>query len=137
MSEIGYIRFTPHALVGTVVFEFMHIGDEFAGNWAPFTPILDPTVASISLGIFVLVPLIALWMILTEQHWGYALSGAYGLFFFVVEFWHYFDPAHMGPFRWAVVVLAQLFALTCFVLSVRALQIYRPWRSGEATNPSG
>lgn len=36
MVETGRARYTPHALVATMVFEFMHVADELAGNWAPF-----------------------------------------------------------------------------------------------------
>lgn len=128
MTELGIIRYAPHALVATVVFEFMHIGDEFAGNWAPFTPILEPTVASISLGIFTLWAVAGLWLVLTENPWGYVLTGSFGLFFFIVEMWHLFDPANMTMFRWAVVWLAQLSGLICFLISMKALLTFRPWQ---------
>lgn len=134
MNDQGLIRYVPHTLIAATVFEFMHIGDELAGNWAPVTLILEPSIAAVSLGLFVVVPLLALWMITSDRHWGYAISAAYSLFFFVTELWHVFDPAHMTAFRWAVVLFAQLFFLLCFLLSVRALQQYRPWRGmGSST----
>lgn len=57
MVTTGRARYTPHALVSTVVFEFMHIADELAGNWAPFRPFNEPLVATVGMGIFTLVAL--------------------------------------------------------------------------------
>lgn len=107
MPPTGRARYTPHALVATVVFEFMHIADELAGNWAPFTPFNEPLVATIGMGIFTLVALAGLWGVVADHRLGYALAAGFGLFFLVVECWHYVDPANMTVPRWIVLWLAQ------------------------------
>lgn len=116
MVETGRGRYAPHALVAAVVFEFMHIADELAGNWAPFEPFNDPMVGMVGLGVFTLVAMAALWGVLEDQPRGYALAAAFGLFFLVVECWHYFDPANMTTVRWVVLWLAQGSEALAFVL---------------------
>lgn len=118
MVETGRARYTPHALVSTVVFEFMHIADELAGNWAPFRPFNEPLVATVGMGIFTFVALAALWGVLTDRRWGYGLAAFFGLFFLVVECWHYFDPANMTVPRWIVLLLAQGSGATVLVLAI-------------------
>ena len=107
VSPTGRARYTPHALVSTVVFEFMHIADELAGNWAPFEPFNEPLVATVGMGVFTLVALAGLWGVAVDRRMGYAHAAGFGLFFLVVECWHYFDPANMTTVRWAVLWLAQ------------------------------
>jgi hypothetical protein len=107
MVATGRARYTPHVLVSTVVFEFMHITDEVAGNWAPFEPFNDPLVATIGMGVFTLVALTGLWGVVADRQEGYALAAGFGLFFLIVECWHYFDPANMTVPRWIVLWFAQ------------------------------
>lgn len=132
MTDDGAIRYVPHLLLATTVLEFVHVGDEFAGNWAPFTPILEPTVAALSLGAFVLVAAAGLWWVLVDQPWGYVIAGFYGLFFLLAETWHYVDPSNMTAFRWSVVVLTQVCALALVVQCARAVRLHAPWRSHRA-----
>ena len=121
MANAEWTRYAPFALVATVVFEFMHIADELAGDWAPFGPIHHPTVAAFMMGLFTLVAMWSLWWILPSRPWGYGLAGLFSLFFLVAETWHYVDPAHMTIFRWSVVVLAQVSAVVVLALSIRSL----------------
>jgi hypothetical protein len=132
MSETGWARYTPHALVATVVFEFMHIADELAGNWAPFTPINEPTIAAISMGIFTFFGLWGLWWSLEERPWGYGLAALFGLFFGVAELWHLVDDSNMTLFRWIVVLLAQACAAVVIVLGTSGLWRHKPWRGSRA-----
>jgi hypothetical protein len=111
----------PDALVATVVFEFMHIADELAGNWAPFTPFNDPPVATVGMGVFTAVALAALWGVLTERRWGYGLAAAFGGFFLVVECWHYFDPSNMTLPRWTILWLMQGSGVIVLALGARSL----------------
>lgn len=115
-------RYTPHALVSTVVFEFMHIADELAGNWAPFTPFNEPLVATVGVGLFTLVALGGLWGVLTDRWWGYALAAVFGGLFLVVECWHYVDPAYMTGPRWGILLLAQGSGAAVLVLGVTHLR---------------
>lgn len=122
MVETGRARYTPHALVSTVVFEFMHIADELAGNWAPFQPFNEPLVATVGMGLFTFVALAALWGVLTDRRWGYGLAAFFGLLFVVVECWHYFDPANMTVPRWIILLLAQGSGATVLVLGATRLR---------------
>lgn len=128
MADSGWGRYTPHALVATVVFEFMHVADELAGSWAPFTPMNDPMVATLSMGVFTLVPMGALWLLLTDRPWGYGLAALFGLFFLLAEVWHTLDPANMTTFRWGVVLLAQLSAVGVLLTAAAGLRAHRPWQ---------
>lgn len=128
MVETGRARYTPHALVATMVFEFMHVADELAGNWAPFDPINVPSVATVSMGIFTLVGAWGLWWVSTDRPWGYGLAAAFGLFFLIAETWHLVDPANMTPVRWGVVLLAQFFGAAVVALGVTGLRAHEPWR---------
>lgn len=128
MVETGRARYTPHALVATMVFEFMHVADELAGNWAPFDPINVPSVATVSMGLFTLVGAWGLWWVSTDRPWGYGLAAAFGLFFLIAETWHLVDPANMTPLRWAIVLLAQFFGAAVVVLGVTGLRAHEPWR---------
>jgi hypothetical protein len=116
MPDSWQTRYTSHALVSTVVFEFMHIADELAGNWAPFTPFNEPPVAAVGMGLFTLVALAALWGVLTDRRWGFGLAAAFGGFFLVVECWHYVDPSNMTLARWAVLWLMQASGATVVYL---------------------
>lgn len=116
MVEPRWERYTPHALTAAVVFEFMHIADELAGNWAPFQPFNDPMVATFGMGIFTLWALGSLWGVNADRRLGFALAAAFGLFFLIVESWHYFDPANMTPFRWLILLLAQASEAGVFVV---------------------
>lgn len=107
MVGSGWEGYSQHALTAAVVFEFMHIADELAGNWAPFQPFNDPMVATFGLGIFTLWAIAAMWGVTSGRTLGYALAAAFGLFFLVVECWHYFDPSNMTPFRWLILLFAQ------------------------------
>lgn len=122
MPEAGWGGYTPHALTAAVVFEFMHIADELAGNWAPFQPFNDPMVATIGLGIFTLWVLVAMWGVALGRPRGYALAAAFGLFFLVVECWHYFDPANMTAIRWLVLLLAQASEAAVLVIGASVLR---------------
>lgn len=122
MVATGITRYTPHALVSTVVFEFMHIADELAGNWAPFEPFNEPLVATVGMGAFTLVALAGLWGVAADRRVGYALAAGFGLFFLVVECWHYFDPANMTAPRWIVLWLAQGSGAIVGVLGVAHLR---------------
>ncbi len=119
-------RYTPHALVSTVVFEFMHIADELAGNWAPFTPFNEPLVATVGMGLFTSIALAGLWGVLTDRQWGYGLAALFGFLFLIVECWHYFDPANMNIPRWIVLWLAQGSGAVVGVLSVTHLRSNAP-----------
>lgn len=123
MVSTKWTEYLPHALVVTTVFEFMHIADELAGNWAPFQPFNDPAVATVGMGIFTLVVLGALWGSLIGRRWGFALAGLFGIFFAVVECWHLFDPSNMTALRWAVLFPAQGFGVVTFVLAVKRLWV--------------
>lgn len=116
MVGSGWASYTPHALTAAVVFEFMHIADELAGNWAPFQPFNDPLVATFGMGIFTLWAIGSMWGVHTDRWVGYALAAAFGLFFVIVECWHYFDPANMTALRWLILLLAQAFEATVFVV---------------------
>jgi hypothetical protein len=118
-----WVNYAPYFFVAAVVFEFMHIADELAGNWAPFGPIHNPTVAAFMVGAFTLVAMCSLWWILPRQPWGYGLAALFGLFFLIAEMWHYVDPAHMTPFRWSIVILAQASAAIVVILSVQGLRM--------------
>ncbi|WP_066414026.1 hypothetical protein [Halorubrum aethiopicum] len=122
------VRYTPHALAATLVFEFMHIADELAGNWAPFDPINAPPVATVGMGAFTLVGAVGLWWVAADRPWGYALATLFGLFFLLAEGWHLVDPAHMTPVRWVIVLLAQLSGAVTVVLGATGLRVHEPWR---------
>lgn len=122
MVEAGWGSYTPHALLAAVVFEFMHIADELAGNWAPFQPFNDPMVATFGLGIFTLWVLGAMWGVASGRKRGYTLAAAFGLFFLVVECWHYFDPANMTAFRWLILFLAQASEALVLVVGASVLR---------------
>lgn len=107
MDARGWARYTPHALVSTVVFEFMHIADELAGNWAPFTPFNEPLVATVGMGLFTVIALTGLWGVLAGHRVGYVLAVTFGILFLIVECWHYFDPSNMTVARWIILWLAQ------------------------------
>lgn len=126
MVDTWPTRYTPHALVSTVVFEFMHIADELAGNWAPFTPFNEPLIATVGMGLFTVVALAGLWGVLTDQRWGYGLAAAFGGLFLVVECWHYFDPANMTALRWIVLWLAQGSGATVLYLGGTGLRREAP-----------
>jgi hypothetical protein len=125
MVETGRARYVPHALVAATVFEFMHIADELAGNWAPFQPFNDPMVGMVGLGIFTLTAMGALWGVHANRQWGYGLAAVFGLFFAVVECWHYFDPSNMTTIRWTVLLLAQFSEVIVLVLGAIGLQTLR------------
>ena len=127
MTDTGVLRYTPYALVATAVFEFMHIADELAGNWAPFRPFNDPMIATMGMGVFTLLAMWSLWWSLEERPWGYGIAVLFGLFFLLAEMWHVFDSSNMTAFRWVVVLLAQLSALVVVVLGAHGLRIHRPW----------
>lgn len=122
MIDSTWTEYTPHALTAAVVFEFMHIADELAGNWAPFQPFNDPLVATFGLGIFTLWALGAMRGVTSRRRLGYGLALAFGLFFVVVECWHYFDPSNMTPFRWLVLLLAQASEATLALLGAIVLR---------------
>lgn len=124
MVGAGLARYTPHALVSTVVFESMHIADELAENWAPFTPFNDPVVGMVGMGIFTFVAMVALWGVLTDRRWGFALAAFVGLFFLVTELWHPLDPANMNRLRWAVVLLSQASGLVVLLLGVTGVRAH-------------
>lgn len=131
MVNAGWTRYTPHALVAAVVFEFMHIADELAGSWAPFRPMNEPMVATFSMGVFTLVGMLALWRTLTGRAWGYGLAALFGLFFLLAEIWHLLDPANMTVFRWVVVVLAQVSGAAVLILGTIGLRERKPWQRAE------
>lgn len=128
MVETGWVRYTPYAFVAAVVFEFMHIADELAGDWAPFRPMNIPIVATISMGIFTLVAMWALWWVVKNRPWGYGLAALFGLFFLLAEIWHLVDPANMTVFRWSIVFLAQASAAIVVILGVKKIRVYKPWQ---------
>lgn len=128
-----WTKYTPYAVVGSAVFGLMHVADEMAGSWdagAAGGPVADPTQAAIFMGVFVLVGMGALWWILTDRNWGYALAGLFGLFFLLTGATHFFNTADMTPFRWAVVVLEVVAAALTVVLGVNGLRVHKPWQSG-------
>lgn len=134
-TNTEWIRYTPYALVGAAVFAFMHVADEMAGSWdagAAGAPMGDPTIASISMGVFTLVGMGALWWILTDRPWGYLFAALFGLQFMLTGGMHFVNPADMTTFRWIVVILEVGFAAAVLILSVNSLRVYRPWRSREA-----
>lgn len=136
METTGITRYTPYALVATAVFAFMHVADELAGNWdaaAAGQPLGDPTTASVALGVFTFLGLWALWWLVTDRAWGYALAFLFGLLFLVTGGMHFLDPTGMTAFRWAVVVLEVASALALVVLSANGLVTQKPWNRGEAT----
>lgn len=131
MTESGWMRYTPHVLVVTAVFAFMHVADEMAGNWdagAAGGPMGDPTMASISLGLFTLVGMGALWLLLTDRSWGYGLAVVFGLFFLLTGGNHFVNTADMTTFRWVVVVLEVVAAAILLVQGVNGLRIRPPWK---------
>ena len=131
MSELGWERYTPHALVATIVFEYMHIADELAGNWAPFEPFNDPMVATFMMGGFTFFALWALWWVLRDNPWGYGLAALFGLFFLLAEMWHWVAPVPMTTFQWSIVILAQASAATVVILGTIGLRKHRPWTSAS------
>lgn len=134
MNESRWLRYAPYALLATAVFAFMHVADELAGNWdagAAGQPMGDPTVAAISVGVFTLVGMGALWLILTDRPWGYVLAGLFGIMFLVTGASHFVNTADMTTFRWIVVVLEVAAAALLVVLSLAGVRVYRPWRSGR------
>lgn len=134
MSQTSIQQFAPFALVATVVFGFMHVADELAGNWdagAPGQSLGDPTGASIAVGVILLVSMWALWWILTGRPWGYALAILVGLQFFLTGGMHFLDPANMTTFRWAVVILEVAAAAALIVLAASAFVQRKPWRRGR------
>jgi hypothetical protein len=52
----------------------------------------------------------------------YGLAAAFGVFFLVVECWHYFDPSNMTALRWLVLVLAQASGAAVFVIGASVLR---------------
>lgn len=126
MVDAGWVRYTPYALVGAVTFEFMHIADELAGNWAPFEPMNDPLVATFSMGIFTLVAMGSLWWVVENRSWGYAVAALFGLFFLLAELWHLVDAANMTALRWGIVLLAQVCAALVLVLGTYSIRVNRP-----------
>lgn len=118
-----WLRYAPYVLVATVVFEFMHIADELAGNWAPFGPIHNPTIAAFMMGVFTLVAMWSLWWLLPSRSWGYRIAALFGLFFLIAETWHYVDPSHMTPFRWSIVILAQISAAIVVIFGIESLRM--------------
>lgn len=122
MTESGWVRYAPHLLVSTIVFEFMHIADELAGNWAPSQPFNEPLVATVGMGVFTLVGLAGLWGVVADRRIGYAIAAAFGGFFLIVECWHYFDPANMTLPRWIVLWVAQGSGAIVLGLGVRGFR---------------
>lgn len=122
MVSMKWTAFLAHALVVTTVFEFMHIADELAGNWAPFQPFNDPAVATVGMGIFTLVAMAGLWGAVNDRRWGIGLAGLFGIFFAVVECWHLVDPSNMTVLRWAVLLPAQGFGVVTFGLAILRLR---------------
>lgn len=136
MTRFEWTRYTPHALVATAVFAFMHVADEMAGSWdagAAGQPMGDPTSASISMGIFTLVGMGALWLILADRPWGYVLAGLFGLMFLITGGMHFLNTGEMTAFRWIVVVLEVASATTVLGLSLVAINLYKPWRGRRAS----
>lgn len=131
MSEAGVGRYTPHAVVGAVVFAFMHMADEMAGSWdagAPGGPMADPTMASIGTGVILLVTLTGLVAVLQGRTWGYALVLLFGVWALLTGGSHFVNTANMTTFRWAVVVLEVAFAAAVVVLSANVMWTTKPWR---------
>lgn len=132
MNESGWLGYTPHALVATTMFAFMHIADELAGNWdagAAGGPMGTPTTAAISLGVLTLVGMGALWWLLTDRAWGYGLAAVFGLFFLLTGGSHFVNTADMTTFRWIVVLLEVIGAASLFLLGIHGLRRHKPWRS--------
>ncbi|MDX1744880.1 MAG: hypothetical protein R3324_02985 [Halobacteriales archaeon] len=136
MNETGWMRYTPHVLVVTAVFAFMHIADEMAGNWdagAAGGPMSTPTMASISLGVFTLVGMGTLWWLLTDRSWGYAMAALFGLFFLLTGGSHLVNTANMTPFRWGVVIPEVAGAAILVIQGVNGIRRNKPWKSTAAT----
>lgn len=136
MTETGSLRYVPVALVGAMVFAFMHMADEMAGNWdagGPGGPMSDPTLASISTGVILLVSVTGLMLILKDRHWGYLLALLFGLWALLTGGSHFVNTADMTTFRWAVVVLEVAFAAGLLVLSASAVWTNKPWQRGRPT----
>lgn len=135
MTQTRWTRYAPYALVGAAVFAFMHVADEMVGAWdagAAGQPLGDPTSASISMGVFTVVGMGALWWMVTDRAWGYLLALLFGLQFTVTGGMHFLNPADMTTFRWIVVILEVGFAAALVLLSLNGLRVFKPWaRSGR------
>lgn len=132
MANTEWEAYTPYALVGAMVFGFMHVADELAGNWdagAPGQSLGDPTTASIALGGMTLVGMVGLWWIVTDRGWGYLFAGVLGLQLFITGGAHVLDPAQMTEFRWGIVILEVVFAGLVLVLAAYGLLVDKPWSS--------
>lgn len=119
-----------------MVFAFMHMADEMAGNWdagGPGGPMADPTLASIGTGVILLVSLAGLVLLLQGRQWGYLLALLFGIWALLTGGSHFVNTADMTPFRWAVVVLEVAFAAAVVGLSASALWARKPWRRRRST----
>lgn len=135
MTTNSWRRYTPYALAGAMVFSFMHMADEMAGNWdagGPGGPMADPTMASISIGVILLVSVAGLVLILQDRQWGYLLALLFGVFALLTGGSHFVNTADMTPFRWAVVGLEVTFAAVVVGLSVSAMWAGKPWRRSRS-----
>lgn len=135
MSNGDWSRYTPYALIGAIVFAFMHMADEMAGSWdagAPGGVMADPTMAAVGVGVILLVSLAGLVAMLTDRTWGYGLAILFGVWALLTGGSHFVNTADMTTFRWAVVALEVGFAAAVLVLATNGLWTRKPWRGRTA-----
>lgn len=126
------------ALATTMIFTIAHTADELWAAWD-----IGATVgSSFEAAAIVVTPLVfGLWAfawVLLGRPWGYALAAVVAVAALWPPLTHVLDTEGMTAYRWAIVSIASLAALSTLGIALRAVFATKPWsRSQTAGRRAG